>query len=91
MVGFTGSGKSIRGQWLAKHWIGIKDQVFIYDPNGAWAMWGDPVYSASQVGQAVLDGKKLHRVYSNNPDDLEDLISLARSCPNSLLVVVEPR
>lgn len=89
IVGYTGSGKSIRGQWIARQWLGTKQHIFIFDPLNSWPNWEGVCFTGADVARRVMNGFRLHRLYSTNPEDLDALIALARSAPNSLLIVDE--
>ena len=88
-IGFTGSGKSVRGMWLARKWIACKRHVFISDPDNAWENWGEASWDIQDAADRIDGGEKLVRLYSRDIDEIDALFDMARCAPDSMLVIDE--
>lgn len=88
-IGFTGSGKSVRGMWLARKWLACKRHVFISDPDNAWENWGESSWDVQDAADRVAGGERLVRLYSRDLEDIDGLFDLARCAPDSMLIIDE--
>lgn len=93
MVGYTGSGKTILADWMARQWLATAGAVFIsdpkMDPDSVWRGWGATCHSAKQVSEAWLDGERIIRLEGVDGDENISLMDIAVATPRSRLIIDE--
>ena len=93
MVGYTGSGKTVLADWMARQWLTTAGAIFIsdpkMDPDSVWRGWGVTCHSANEVADAWLDGKRVIRLEGVYGDDNISLIEIAADTPRARVIIDE--
>lgn len=94
IIGYTGCGKTILADWLARQWLPTAGAVFIsdpkWDPEGSpWEGWGITVHDGAAVADAWLDGHRIIRLAGVFGDENLDMLEIAASVPRARVIIDE--
>jgi hypothetical protein len=95
ILGYTGCGKTILADWLARQWLPTAGAVLIsdpkHDPQGSvWEGWGVTVQSGPEACDAWLDGERIIRLADTyDEQDTLALMEIAAAAPRSRLILDE--